>query len=387
MSVTSWTTADHAARTPVDRTALRSGCHREGSVRGRGPCSLFSGTGLGGRDRAEGGLARPEYAALVTASADARPATFDVDPPGEADLAPVRTGRARAWGTLRRNPVFWVGAALAGSMLLAGILAPLLAPYDPIVPYRDAIAANGDAAGPSERFLLGTDRHGRDFLSRLLFGARTSLVIALGANVIATTLGLAIGATAALAGAPSIPLGRGRRLPIPLESILMRLTDLWLSVPILLLTITLAFVIGASTGLVVVVIGMTLWTGTARIVYNRMRVLRTSEFVDASRALGSSTPATFRRHLLPHVLPILVVYASLGVAASVLFEATLSYLGAGVPPPTPTWGTILAEYASYFRTDPRLVVLPGLCVTITVLGFNLLGDALRDALDPRAWRT
>jgi len=317
--------------------------------------------------------------------ADARPATLDADPPDEADLVPIRTGRTRAWQTLRRNPVFWLGTTLAGSMLLAALLAPVLAPYDPMVPFRDAIAANGDPAGPSERFPLGTDRHGRDFLSRLLYGAQTSLLIALGANLIATTIGLAVGATAALAGALRIPLGRGRRLTIPIESILMRLTDLWLSVPILLLTITLAFVIGASVGLVVVVIGMTLWTGTARIVYSRMLVLRSSEFVEASRALGSSMPAIFRRHLIPHVLPILVVYASLGVAATVLFEATLSYLGAGVPPPTPTWGSILAEYASFFRTDPRLVVLPGIGVTITVLGFNLLGDALRDALDPHGW--
>lgn len=317
--------------------------------------------------------------------ADALPATVEPDPADAADLVPVRTGRTRAWRVLRHNPVFWLGTVLAGSMLLAAILAPVLAPYDPMVPFRDAIAANGDPAGPSDRFPLGTDRHGRDFLSRLLYGARTSLLIALGANLIATTFGLAVGAAAALGGVPSIPLARGRRLAIPIESILMRLTDLWLSVPILLVTITLAFVIGASVGLVVVIIGMTLWTGTARIVYSRMLVLRSSEFVEASRALGSSMPAIFRRHLIPHVLPILVVYASLGVAATVLFESTLSYLGAGVPPPTPTWGSILAEYASFFRTDPRLVVLPGLGVTITVLGFNLLGDALRDALDPRDW--
>ena len=310
------------------------------------------------------------------------PVAHDVD---DTDVAPIRTGLDRTWRTLRRNPVFWAGGALAAGMVAAAVLAPVLAPYDPVEQFRDAIPATGDPAGPSERFVLGTDRSGRDYLSRLLWGARTSLVIGIGANLIATLLGLAVGATAALAGSPRVPLGRGRRVGLPVESLLMRLTDLWLSFPILLLTITMAFVLGPSVGLVLIIIGTTLWTATARIVYGRSLVLRAADFVLASRALGASTPGIFFRHLLPHLLPILVVYASLGIATTVLFESTLSYLGAGVPPPTPTWGTMLADHISWFATDPRLVLLPGLCITVTVLGFNLLGDALRDALDPRAW--
>lgn len=304
----------------------------------------------------------------------------------DPDVAPVRTGMSRTWQTLLRNPTFWIGASLAGGMVAAAVLAPIVAPYDPIEQFRDAIPATGDPAGPSDRFLLGTDRSGRDYLSRLLWGARTSLLIGIGANLIATVLGLLVGATAGLGGSPSIHVGRGRRIAIPVESLLMRLTDLWLSFPVLLLTITMAFILGPSVPLVLVIIGMTLWTATARIVYGRMLVLRRAEFVDASRVLGSSTPRIFLRHLLPHLLPILVVYSSLGIASAVLFEATLSYLGAGVPPPTPTWGTMLADHISWFATDPRLVLLPGLCVTVTVLGFNLIGDALRDALDPRGWR-
>jgi peptide/nickel transport system permease protein len=312
----------------------------------------------------------------------ASPRTASTD---DVDFMRVRTGADRTWRTLRRNPIFWVGLVLAGGMLGAAVLAPVLAPYDPLEQFRDAIPASGDPAGPSDRFLLGTDRSGRDYLSRLLWGARTSLIIGIGANVLATVLGLAVGATAALAGSPAVTV-RGRRFGLPVESSLMRLTDLWLSFPILLLTITMAFVFGASVGLVVIIIGTTLWTATARLVYGRTLVLREAEFVQASRALGSTTRTIFFRHLFPHLLPLLVVYASLGIAATVLFEATLSYLGAGVPPPTPTWGTMLADHITYFRTDPRLVLLPGLCITITVLGFNLLGDALRDALDPRAWR-
>jgi peptide/nickel transport system permease protein len=154
---------------------------------------------------------------------------------------------------------------------------------------------------------------------------------------------------------------------------------------VLLLTIAVAAVLGPSVELVLVIIATTLWTGTARIVYTRMVILRRAPFVEASRALGGSGRHVFIRHLLPHVTPLLVVYASLGIAATVLFEATLSYLGVGVPPPTPTWGTMLADHIGRFATDPRLVLLPGLAITITVLAFNLLGDALRDALDPRAW--
>jgi peptide/nickel transport system permease protein len=165
----------------------------------------------------------------------------------------------------------------------------------------------------------------------------------------------------------------------------MRATDLWLAFPVLLLTIAVAAVVGPSVELVIVIIATTLWTATARIVYMRMVILRGSAFVEASRALGGSGPHIFWRHHLPNVSPLLVVYASLGIAATILFEATLSYLGVGVPPPTPTWGTMLADHIGRFVTDPRLVMLPGFAITITVLAFNLLGDSLRDAMDPRSW--
>ena len=290
---------------------------------------------------------------------------------------------SRALRILRHDPTFWLGGGLVAFLAFITLFAPLIAPYDPLEQFRDAIPASGDPAGPSDRFSLGTDRSGRDYLSRLLFGARTSLVIGIGANVIATTLGLLVGAGAGLIGRVRIRLPFGASVSIPVESILMRVTDLWLSFPVLLLTITMAFVFGPSVGLVLIVIAITLWTSTARIVYGRTLVLKQAEFVEASTAIGTSPPMIFFRHLLPHLLPLLVVYASLGIAATILFEATLSYLGAGVPPPTPTWGTMLADHISWFATDPRLVVLPGVCITVTVLAFNLLGDALRGALDPR----
>ena len=210
-------------------------------------------------------------------------------------------------------------------------------------------------------------------------------MIGIGANLIATILGLLVGSVAALVRSPRVPLPGGHSVRIPLESVLMRLTDLWLAFPVLLLTIAIAGVVGPSVELVIFIIATTLWTATARIVYTRMVIMRTSGFVEASAALGGSGWHVFLRHHLPNVTPLLVVYASLGIAATVLFEATLSYLGVGVPPPTPTWGTMLAGNLGRFVTDPRLVLLPGLAITITVLAFNLLGDSLRDAMDPRSW--
>ena len=291
---------------------------------------------------------------------------------------------ARSLRVLRRDPGFLIGGGLVLVLVVLTALAPLIAPYDPLEQFRDALPLTGDPAGPSDRFLLGTDRSGRDYLTRLLYGARTSLLIGLGANAIASILGVTVAATAALVRSPRLPLPGDRSVRIPVENALMRLTDLWLSFPVLLLTIAMAFVFGPSVGLVTIIIGTTLWTATARIMYGRLLVLRDAEFVEASRAIGTRNARIFSAHILPHLVPMLVVYASLGIAATVLFEATLSYLGAGVPPPTPTWGTMLADHITWFATDPRLVILPGACITVTVLAFNLLGDALRDALDPRS---
>jgi peptide/nickel transport system permease protein len=165
----------------------------------------------------------------------------------------------------------------------------------------------------------------------------------------------------------------------------MRFTDVVLSLPALLLAIALVAISGPSLFLVTVVIGGLLWTATARVVYGRMRLLRELEFVVAARALGASSFRILWRHVLPHVVSLIVVYATLGIAAAVLFEAGLSFLGVGVPPPAASWGVMISEHASYYRTDPRLLVLPGAAIMLTVLAFNLLGDSLRDAIDPHGW--
>lgn len=301
----------------------------------------------------------------------------------EVDLV---SAPARIWSQLRADASFWAGAVVVAALIGLAAGANLIAPYDPNFAIRGTgLMPNGDPVGPSAEFLLGTDRLGRDYWSRLLHGARTSLTVGIGANLVATILGTLVGSVAAFAGTVTVSIGR-RRIGIPVEIILMRLTDVVLSLPALLLAIALVAIIGPSLLLVVVVIGGLAWTVTARVVYGRMRLLRELEFVVAARALGASGYRILWRHVLPHVVSLIVVYATLGIAGAVLFEAILSFLGVGVPPPAASWGVMIAEHSSYYRTDPRLLVLPGAAMMLTVLAFNLLGDALRDAVDPHGWR-
>lgn len=302
--------------------------------------------------------------------------------------AVLATPRGRAWRSLRGNPAFWVGTALVAFVVTLAVLAPVIAPHDPNHQYRrdDAGQLIRHPLGPSGMFPLGTDPVGRDYLSRLLYGARTSLIIGIGANLIATLLGVAIGSIAGFVRNPQVRLPGGRPVRVPLESLLMRLTDLALAFPALLLAIALAAVLRPSVGLVIGIIAGILWATTARIVYGRVLVLGEAEFVEAARAVGVSNLRILGRHILPHVAPLVVVYGSLGIAATILFETTLSFLGAGVPVSTPTWGTMISDHITWYATEPRLVALPGLAIMITILGFTLLGDALRDALDPHSHR-
>jgi peptide/nickel transport system permease protein len=303
-----------------------------------------------------------------------------------APVAEADADRNTAWSRLRRDPWFWIGGGTVALILVAAALAPMVAPYDPTFGYRvrdGGLMANGDPVGPNARFLLGTDRLGRDELSRLIHGARTSLTVGLAANVLATVVGTVVGAAAGFFGNPAVRVGRRMRVHLPVETLLMRATDVLLSLPALLIAIALAAVLRPSLGVVVFVIAAILWTTTARIVYGRVLDLKRREFMEAAEALGASPPQILWRHVLPHVAPLVVVYATLGIAATILFEATLSYLGAGIPPPTPSWGAMIAEHTSFYASQPRLVLLPGLAIVITILAFNLLGDALRDALDPQ----
>jgi peptide/nickel transport system permease protein len=319
----------------------------------------------------------------------AEPIGLLVDHEVDHEVADYRAA-SRVLLALRSNPSFWIGCVGVSAIIAAAVFAPVLAPHNPIEQFRDGLTSRGDPVGPSAKFPLGTDLLGRDELSRLLYGARTSLTVGIIANVLATVLGVSVGSVAAFVGNPRLRLGTGRRaafgVALPVETVLMRLTDAILAFPVLLLAIALVSIVGASLTLVVGVIAGVLWTTTARIVYSRMLVLREAEFVVAARAVGVPSHRILTHHVLPHLTSIIVVYATLGIASTVLFEATLSFLGVGVPLPTATWGQMISQHVGYYNSDPRVVVLPGLAIMITILAFNLLGDALADALDPHHWR-
>jgi peptide/nickel transport system permease protein len=276
---------------------------------------------------------------------------------------------AEAWKRFRRDRLALV--ALAMIVLLTGLAigAPWIAPYDPDQQFFEGLSIEGAPLAPSGTFLLGTDLLGRDLLSRLIFGARTSLMIGVAANTTAVALGALIGL---LAGYLQGPIGFA----------LMRFTDLMIAFPALLLAIALAAIFAPSLWIVAMVIAMVNWVQVARIVYTETMSLAARDYIEATRALGAAWPRVVFRHILPHLMPTLLVWGTLGIATTVLLEATLSFLGIGVRPPTPSWGGIIFESQSYFLAAPWLVFFPGVAILLLALSFNLVGDALRDAFDP-----
>lgn len=278
--------------------------------------------------------------------------------------------RSQLWIRLRLDPSFWVGAILVGAVLALALAGPLVAPHDPTRQFDDGISLIGEPLGHTAKFPLGTDFEGRDIWSRLIYGARLSLSISLLGNGLAVVLGVVLGASAAW--------WRGWT-----ERIIMRLTDIMLAFPSLLLALALVGIRGPSLGIIVVVIALLSWTALCRVTYGQVRSLREREWVEAARATGLGSLRILARHILPHLYAPIAVYATLGVALTVVFESSLAYLGLGVPPPAASWGRMIHDGA-----DPNalayywLVLYPGIALFGTVLGFNLLGDAMRDALDP-----
>jgi peptide/nickel transport system permease protein len=251
--------------------------------------------------------------------------------------------------------------------------APLLAPHSPTKGYSEGLSDFGEPMPPSSTFPLGTDHLGRDVLSRLLWGARISLFIGIASNTLAVLIAVPIGSIAAYAGGW-------------VEAVLMRFTDVVMAFPMLLLAIALAAVMKPGLTTVIVVIAFVYWSYLARILYAKALSIKSMEFVVAARAVGASPFRILRLHVLPHLVSETLVYATLGMAQTVLTEASMSYLGIGVRLPTPSWGGMIAEGQTYYRSAPGLILYPGLALLLIVLAFNLLGDGLRDALDPRSRR-
>ena len=268
-----------------------------------------------------------------------------------------------------RNRIALVGAAIIFVVVAGGLGAPWLAPFDPHEQFFDGLTLEGAPLPPDQKFWLGTDLLGRDLFSRLLYGARTSLIIGVVANGAAVLIGTALGT---LAGYLRGWVGAA----------IMRFTDLMMAFPALLLAIALAAIFSPSLWIVALVIALVNWVQIARVIYTQTTALAEREYIEATKALGAHWPRILCVHVLPHLLPTILVWSTLGIATTVLLEATLSFLGIGVRPPTPSWGGIIYESQSYFLDAPWLVFFPGAAVLLLALSFNLVGDALRDVLDP-----
>ncbi|MEO3428565.1 ABC transporter permease [Pelagibius sp. CAU 1746] len=271
---------------------------------------------------------------------------------------------------LLRRKLAVFGLLIIAVIVIMALLAPFITPFAPDAQLFEGLTLEGAPLPPGGDFILGTDLLGRDLFSRLVYGARTSLVIGIVANGVAVLTGAIIGITAGFL--------RGF-----VGALLMRFTDLMMAFPALLLAIVLAAIFRPSLWIVALVIAMVNWVQVARVIYTETISLSERDFVEAERSLGASRLRILVQHIAPHLVSTMVVWATLGIATTVLLEATLSFLGIGVQPPTPSWGNIIFENQTYFTTAPWLVFIPGAAILLLALSFNVVGDALRDILDPK----
>jgi peptide/nickel transport system permease protein len=267
--------------------------------------------------------------------------------------------------TFLRNFALSAGALLTLAIILIALAAPLLAPYDPSV--QDTAMR---LEGPSERHLLGLDELGRDVLSRILYGARVSLRVGFSVVIISAIIGITLGAMAGYFGGWT-------------ETIIMRICDILLAFPGILLAIAFVAVLGPSLNNVIIALSTIGWVGYARLVRGQVLKVREIEFVTAARALGARSHRVIFRHLLPNVVNPVIVMGTLGLAGAILSEASLSFLGLGVQPPTPSWGAMLSSGRQYLGLANHMAIFPGIAIMLAVMGLNFLGDGLIDALDPK----
>jgi peptide/nickel transport system permease protein len=270
------------------------------------------------------------------------PIAPDIAAAGQMPVKP----RAGVWRRLVGRRLAMLGLLIVAIVVAGAVLAPWLTGYDPNEQMFDGLTIEGSPLPPSGQFWLGTDLLGRDLLTRILYGARTSLVIGIVANGVALLIGTLVGVTAGYF--------RGW-----VGSALMRFTDLMMAFPALLLAICLAAVFQPSLWIVAMVIALVNWVQTARVIYTETSSLAEREFIDAERTIGAGAPRILFRHILPHLLPTIIVWGTLGISTTVLLEATLSFLGIGVQPPTASWGNIIFENQTYFQAAPWLVFFPG----------------------------
>lgn len=288
--------------------------------------------------------------------------------------APVRVEEQQWLGGLkrlarRRTAVFGLGVVVV--VLLAALFAPWIVPFDPLEQdINQRLKEPGWQTAAGRVHLLGTDHLGRDILARVIFGSRIALVVGLSAVLISGVLGMAVGLVSGYFGGK-------------VDDFFMRLADVQLAFPFILLAIAVIGVLGPSLRNIIIVIGVSSWVVYARVVRGEVLSIREREFVQAAIALGSRDGRILLRHVLPNAFTPWLVVATLDMARVIVIESALSFLGLGVQPPTPTWGGMLADGRVYLSTAWWLATFPGLAILVTVLGINLLGDGLRDTLDPR----
>ena len=271
----------------------------------------------------------------------------------------------RAWRVLRHNRLALAGGVVIVAFVLMGVLAPALAPYDP-----NNVELSEVLQHPTHRHWLGTDHQGRDMLSRVIYGARLSLYLGVGSIALGGSLGVLAGLLAGYFRSALAPV--------------MRIMDVLLAFPGIVIALTTVAILGPGTFNVVLAVGLSQLPQFGRVIYGMVLTLREEPFVEAARGLGATDRTIIVRHILPNVLGPTIVQTSLLLPVAVLTGASLSFLGAGVPPPTPEWGAMLSDSRKWMTVAPHLMAVPGVALMLVVLGFNVLGDGLRDALDPRS---
>ena len=266
----------------------------------------------------------------------------------------------------REKPLGTISGIIVLILIFVAIFADVLAPYAPIETHlRDRLQ------GPSARYLLGTDQIGRDILSRLIYGARLSLGVGLAATAVNVVVAVLLGGTSAFLGGK-------------LDLVVQRFVDAWMAFPGLLLLLTIMSIAGRGIPQMILVLGIAGGIGGSRVLRGAVIGIKENDYFLAARAVGSPTTATLIRHVLPNIMPVIIIIFSITIGGVILAEASLSFLGFGLPPKIPSWGGLLSrEGREYMEMAPRLALWPGLCLTIVVYCFNMFGDAIRDLLDPR----
>jgi len=292
-----------------------------------------------------------------------------IEPFKDVDLIEGKYSRSSlykdAWRRLKRNKLAMVGLGIVIILILIAIFAGFIAPYDPITRIKE-----DSSLSPSREHLFGTDLLGRDIFSRVIYGSRISIAVGVVAVGISVVIGLFLGALSGYFGSVS-------------DAIIMRIADIFFAFPYILGAIAIMTVLGPGIVNIFIAIGILGWASFARIFRSSVLSIKNKEYIEAARALGASNYRIITKHIFPNAMAPIIVYATMNVGTAIIVEAALSFLGLGVQPPTPAWGKMLSESLDYIDIAPWMMLFPGMAIVITVLGFVLLGDGLRDAFDPR----